>query len=83
MARGGEGKYSSDHTSSKTKGGSSGGGRGIHIKPENKGKLHKALGVAAGSKIPASKIAKAKGSSSPAMRKMATFAQNAKKWNKK
>lgn len=52
----------------------------IRIKPSHKGKLHKALGVPAGKKIPASKIASAKRSSSPALRKEATFAQNAKKW---
>jgi hypothetical protein len=53
----------------------------INIKPENKGKLHKALGVAQGSKIPAGKIAKAKKSESPALRKEATFAQNARHWH--
>lgn len=53
---------------------------GIKIKPENKGKLHKALGVPEGAKIPSSKLAKAKASSSPAMRKMANFAINAKKF---
>ena len=52
----------------------------IHIKASHKGKLHKALGVAAGKKIPASKLAKAAKSKNPAMRKMANFAKNAKKW---
>ena len=56
---------------------------GIKIKPENKGKLHKALGVAKGQKIPAAKVAAAKNSSDPALRKEATFAQNAKKWSHK
>lgn len=55
---------------------------GIHIKPQNKGKLHRALGVPQGQKIPASKIAAAKNSGSPSLRKQATFAQNAAKWNK-
>jgi len=41
---------------------------GINIKPANKGKLH-------------AELAKAKRSSSPAERKRATFAENAKKWN--
>ncbi len=58
-------------------------GGGIHIKPENKGKLHAKLGIPAGQKIPAAKISKAKNSSSAAERKEATFAQNAAKWNKK
>lgn len=53
---------------------------GIHIKPSHKGLLHKELGVKAGEKIPASKLAKAKNSSDPAERKRATFAENAKKW---
>ena len=52
----------------------------IHIKASHKGKLHKALGVPKGQKIPASKLAKAAKSKSPAMRKMANFAKNAKKW---
>ena len=56
-------------------------GGGIHIKPENKGKLHKELGVPAGEKIPAKKLAAAKNSSDPAERKRATFAANAKKWH--
>lgn len=57
-------------------------GGGIHIKPENKGKLHKELGVPEGEKIPAKKIAAAKNSSNPAERKRAVFAANAKKWHK-
>jgi len=54
----------------------------INIKPENKGRLHAALGVPQGQKIPAKKVAKAKDSTSPALRKEATFAQNAMKWGK-
>ena len=54
----------------------------IKIKPENKGKLHRATGTPAGEKIPESKIETAKHSSSPALRKEATFAENAKKWRK-
>lgn len=53
----------------------------ISIKPSRKGLLHEKLGVPQGSPIPAKKIAKAKNSSSPALRKEATFAQNARKWN--
>jgi len=52
----------------------------IKIKPSHKGLLNKNLGVAQGKPIPASKLAKAKNSSSPAIRKRATFAANAKKW---
>lgn len=54
----------------------------ISIKPSHKGKLHAALGVPQDEKIPAGKIAKAKHSKSPALRKEATFAQNAKSWGK-
>ncbi len=54
----------------------------IHIQPSHKGRLHAALGVPAGEHIPAAKIAAAKRSASPAVRKEATFAQNAAKWNK-
>ncbi len=53
---------------------------GIHIKPSHKGELHKDLKVPQGEKIPASKLEAAKHSSSPAVRKRATFAINAKKW---
>jgi hypothetical protein len=56
---------------------------GIHIKPSHKGLLHKDTGTPPGKKIPASKIEKAEGSSDPAVRKRAVFAENAKKWNKK
>lgn len=53
----------------------------IKIKPSHKGKLHRALGVPDGKPIPASKVAAAKRSASPALRKEATFAQNAKSWH--
>jgi hypothetical protein len=55
----------------------------IKIKPSHKGLLHKNLGVAADKPIPAKKIAAAKNSSDPAVRKRAVFAANAKKWNHK
>jgi hypothetical protein len=54
---------------------------GIKIKPGNKGKLHKDLGVPSGKPIPAAKLAQAKASSDPAERKRATFAENAKSWH--
>ena len=52
-----------------------------HIKPKNKGKLHRALGVSIHEPIPIARIMKAKKSKSPALRKEATFAENAKHWN--
>jgi hypothetical protein len=55
----------------------------IKIKPSNKGKLHKALGVPAGQTIPVSKIEKAAHSKSPALRKEARFALNARKFKHK
>jgi hypothetical protein len=53
----------------------------IHIKEENKGKLHKELGVAKGKKIPLSKIKHAEHSENPAERKRAQFADNARKFH--
>lgn len=58
-------------------------GAGPSIKPSHKGRLHKALGVPAGEKIPAGKLARAAQSSDPHMRQMANYAKNAKKWKKK
>jgi hypothetical protein len=57
-------------------------GGGIKIKPSHKGLLHKDLGVKSGSKIPEKKLEKAKHSSDAAVRKRATFAENAKSWGK-
>jgi hypothetical protein len=54
----------------------------IRIKPSHKGLLHKKLGVAQGKPIPAAKVEKAENSKSPALRKEAQFAENAKKWKK-
>lgn len=51
---------------------------GIHIKEKNKGKLTKKIG-----KITDKKLEKAKNSNSMVERKEATFAMNARKWNKK
>lgn len=53
----------------------------IRIKPSKVGSLHSALGVPQGQPIPASKVAAAKSSGSANLRKKATFAQNAAKWN--
>lgn len=54
----------------------------MKIKPANKGKLHKKLGVKPGNKIPVKRLEKAKRSKSAATRKEATFALNARKWGK-
>ena len=53
----------------------------IHIKESHKGLLHKDLDVPAGKPIPAGKLAKAKKSENPAVKKRAVFAANAKKWH--
>jgi len=50
------------------------------IKPSHKGRLHKALGVKKGAKIPLAKLQAAKRSKNPARRRQATFALNARKW---
>lgn len=52
---------------------------GIHIKKANRGKFTDYCG----GKVTDECIQKAKHSSSPKLRKRATFAQNARKWNKK
>lgn len=49
----------------------------IDIKPSHKGLLHEKLGVPQGQKIPQPKIAAAENSTSPALRKEATFADTA------
>lgn len=54
----------------------------IKIKKSHKGLLHRDLGVAPGQPIPAGKLAAALNSASPAVRKRANFANNAKKWAK-
>ena len=53
---------------------------GIHLNPANKGKLHETLGVPAGQKIPAQKLAAATHSPNELTRKRAQFAENAKKF---
>jgi len=54
---------------------------GIDIKASHKGLLHKNLGKQPGAKLSAADLEKAKHSSSPAERKRATFALNARSWN--
>lgn len=52
----------------------------INIKPEHKGDFHAYTGTPEGQKIPLSKIMAAKHSKSARVRKMATFAKNARAW---
>ena len=52
-------------------------GGGIHIKKANRGKFTEYCG----GKVTSACIAKGKRSSSPAVRKRATFAANARKWH--
>lgn len=54
---------------------------GIHIKKSHEGLLHKDVGVSEDKAIPESKLQAAKHSSDPAVRKRATFAENAKHWH--
>jgi hypothetical protein len=51
----------------------------IYIKPENRGKFTEYCG----GKVTAACIARGKRSPDPKIRKRATFAQNARKWNHK
>ncbi len=55
---------------------------GIRIKPANRGKLRKTAKVKKGKKIPVAKLRAMKKSKNPKTRKRATFALNARKWNK-
>jgi hypothetical protein len=57
-------------------------GGGIHIKAENKGKLHREMGIPAGKKIPLKAMKKAEKGASPAEEKRLNFAINARGWNK-
>jgi hypothetical protein len=54
----------------------------IKIKKSRRGSLRRATGTKKGKKIPMSKLQKMKRSKSPAMRKKANFAINARKWKK-
>jgi len=55
---------------------------GIYIKKANRGKLRKTAGTKKGNKIPVSKLRALKKSKNPKTRRRATFALNARKWNK-
>ena len=55
----------------------------IKIKKSHAGKLHKALGIPAGQKIPLSKEEKAAHSKNPTLRKEANFALNARHFKHK
>ena len=54
---------------------------GVHINPANRGKLHEALHVAKGKKIPLAKEEAAAHSDNETLRKRAQFAINARKWH--
>lgn len=54
----------------------------IKIKAANKGKLRASTKTPKGKDIPVAKLEKAKKSKDPAVRKRATFAENARKWAK-
>lgn len=47
----------------------------------SKGKLHRALGIPEGQKIPASRLTAARHSSNPSVRRMAVRAETMKHWN--
>lgn len=53
------------------------------IKPSSKGKLHEALGVPMGKKIPEKKLEKAEHSKNPSLRKKAVLAETLKDFRKK
>jgi oligoendopeptidase F len=55
---------------------------GINIKKSNRGKLRKTAKAKKGKKIPVSKLRAMKRSKNPTTRKRATFALNARSWNK-
>jgi len=53
----------------------------IHIKPSHEGRLHKDLGVKRGKKIPLKDEEAEKANGTPAEKKRATFAINARGWD--
>lgn len=55
----------------------------IGIKKSKQGSLRSATKTKKGQKIPVSKLRRLKKSGTPAQRKKANFALNARKWNKK
>lgn len=56
---------------------------GIKIKKKNRGKLRKTTKTKKGKKIPVSKLRQMKKSKNAKTRKRATFALNARGWNKR
>ena len=52
----------------------------IKIKPSREGKLHKALGVPAGNKIPLKRLDAAEHAGNPVLAKEARFAVNERSW---
>ena len=54
---------------------------GIHIDPAHKGRLRKATGAKKGAKVPLSKERGLKAHGTPAEKKEANFAINARSWN--
>ena len=55
---------------------------GINIKKKNQGKLRKSTKTKKGKNIPVSTLRRLKKSKNPTTRKRATFALNARGWNK-
>ena len=53
----------------------------INIKPSHEGRLHKDLGIKRGKKIPLKDEEEEKAHGTPAERKRATFAINARSWH--
>jgi hypothetical protein len=54
----------------------------IRIKPQNEGSLRRVTGTPKGKNIPEKTLQKEKRSPDPAMRRKATFAENARHWNR-
>jgi hypothetical protein len=53
----------------------------IKLNPNHKGKLHRWLGVKQGTTLTHNQLMVAKAAKDPAVRKMATFAINSRKWH--
>jgi hypothetical protein len=54
----------------------------IKIKPENKGLLHKKMGIKKDAPISSAALAKKKKGATGKLKKEIVFAENARKWNK-
>jgi hypothetical protein len=54
----------------------------IKIRKSHQGRLHRALHVSEGDPIPSGKLDRARHSQNMALRRMATFAANARTWGK-